>query len=272
MRSALKRFVQTAVKDSALLVDRVRPPEPGITILIYHRVGSGSGGEMDIAPGVFRDQMRSLRDTQRLLSLDQAADELSSGQVVEPGVVVTFDDGTADWVDHVLPIIDECSIPTTFYVATKFIDDHEPFPQDGRPISWAGLHQLASHELVTIGSHTHRHLVFDRLDPRTASDELRVCDELIEDHLGLTPTHFCYPKALPPSPDCAELVRRRYRTAVLAGTRANPSGSDLQRLARTPIQASDRGRHVRAKIAGGMGSEDRLRSVANRRRYRGVTT
>lgn len=58
-----------------------------------------------------------------------------------------------------------------------------------------------------------------------------------------------------------------------AGTRANPYGrTDRQRLARSPVQTSDGMRWFERKLAGGMGLEDRMRQLRNRRRYAGACT
>lgn len=124
---------------------------------------------------------------------------------------------------------------------------------------------------MTIGSHTHRHLLLDRLPTQEIDDELDRSIELIRDHLDIDPRHFAYPKAVAGSPTADAAVRRRFRTAVLAGTRANPPLTDLHRLRRSPVQASDSARWFRRKAVGGMHLEDDLRQLANRVRYRGAT-
>ena len=267
------------LKASAAAVDVVRRPHRGITFLIYHRVGAGNGGQMDLPLDVFEAQLDWLRDTQRVISLDQAADELSScvgaepgvGPGVEPGVVLTFDDGTTDWVDHVLPALERFSTPATFYVATEFVEEGVPFPSDGRPLDWVAVRELASSALVTIGSHTHRHLLLDRLPDEQIGDELDRSIELLSEHVDRPVAHFAYPKAVAGSPAADAAVRSRFRTAVLAGTRANRGGADLYRLARSPVQASDGSRWFHRKATGGLGAEDEMRQLANRVRYRGIT-
>ena len=89
--------------------------------------------------------------------------------------------------------------------------------------------------------------------------------------LGVEARHFCYPKALEPSAAADAEVRRRFDSAVLAGTRANTVGADPYRLARSPVQRSDGRRSFEAKAHGGLGTEDRIRVMLNRRRYRGAT-
>ena len=249
----------------------IRRPRPGVTILIYHRVGAGTGGQMDLSPAAFAEQLDWLAATQRVLSLDDALAELEDAGQHDPAVVVTFDDGTADWVDHVLPALDTAGVPATFYVATDFVDRQVPFPGDGTPLTWSGLAELASSELVTIGSHTHTHALLDRLDPALVADELDRSVELLGEHTGAAPEHFAYPKALAGSPAAEAMVRERFRSAVIAGTRANLPGADPYRLTRSPIQPSDRPAWFRRKAVGGMGAEDELRAAINRVRHRGRT-
>lgn len=271
MKSTAVAAARTALKTGSHLVDRVVAPARGIVVLIYHRVGHGSGGEMDLDPGAFRAQLEWLRDTIGVISLDDVVSRVSGSTPVQPAVALTFDDGTDDWLDHVLPALDRHRTPATFYVATDFVDRAVPFPGDGRPADWVALEELASSPLVTIGSHTHRHLLLDRLPTQEIDDELDRSIELIRDHLDIDPRHFAYPKAVAGSPTADAAVRRRFRTAVLAGTRANPPLTDLHRLRRSPVQASDSARWFRRKAVGGMHLEDDLRQLANRVRYRGAT-
>ena len=67
-------------------------------------------------------------------------------------------------------------------------------------------------------------------------------------------------------------MRQRFRSAAIAGSRANLAGADVHRLHRTPIQVSDGMRWFRRKAAGGMRLEDTARQLLNRGRYAGATT
>ena len=281
-RRAVTPVARTAVKSSAAAVDLVRRPTPGITILIYHRVGASTGGQMDLSPAAFDEQLAWLRATQRVLTLDQALIELGAeraagerasapGSPPGPagtGVVLTFDDGTADWVDHVLPALERHRVPATFYVATSFVDEQRPFPGDGVPITWDGLKELASSSLVTIGSHTHSHALMDRIPVPDIARELDRSVTLLWERVGVEAEHFCYPKALRGSAPAEAAIKVRFRSATLAGTRANLPGVDPYRLTRSPIQPTDGQRWFRRKATGGMAFENDLRDLLNRVRYR----
>jgi peptidoglycan/xylan/chitin deacetylase (PgdA/CDA1 family) len=128
---------------------------------------------------------------------------------------------------------------------------------------------MAATGLVTFGSHTHGHLLLDRLPPAQAADELDRSRTLIEDQVGAPARHFAYPKAVAPSPEVEPLVRERFRSAALGGNRPNPyGGTDVHRLTRTAVQVSDGNEYFVRKARGGMALEDSIRRAVNRVRYR----
>ncbi len=274
LRSSARRGLGTAVKATAAAADLVRRPSPGVVVLIYHRVGQRTTSNVDLAREVFDAQVGELADAGRIISIDDAADRIERGEPVvgPPPVVLTFDDGTADWVTEALPVLAAHRAPATFYVATDFVERGLPFPGDGAPISWTGLAELAASGLATIGSHTHSHALLDRTDGPTAAAELDRSVELIGERLGLACHHFAYPKALLGSDAARQEVASRFRTAAVAGSRSNPPGADLQRLGRTPVQVTDGMGWFRRKARGGLALEDDLRAVVSRGRYAGATT
>jgi peptidoglycan/xylan/chitin deacetylase (PgdA/CDA1 family) len=298
-RRGARSLALRAVKTMAAAGDVVRRPADGIVVLIYHRVGGGSGTEVDLPPQVFDEQMAWLAASGRVVTLDAAVDVLA-GDADAPGsdgtriegatvvgatvegatveevadlpdapIVVTFDDGTADLADVATPILARHGVPATVYLATRFVDEGVSFPDDGTPLSWAAVRDMAATGLVAFGSHTHAHLLLDRLPPAEAADELERSRELIEDHVGARAHHFAYPKAVAASPEVEPLVRARFRSAALGGNRPNVVGAtDVHRLARTAVQVSDGTRWFVRKAHGGMALEDTLRRAVNRLRYR----
>lgn len=263
------------MKATAAAYDLVRPAGAGLAVLIYHRVGGRTGVSVDLPRPLFAEQIAHLVHRYQALSIDEAAEHLAAGEPPrgKAAVVVTFDDGTADFVDEALPVLVEHAVPVVLYVATAFVEEQRSFPDHGRPVSWNGLRDALSTRLVTIGSHTHTHALLDRADAATAADELERSTSLLQDRLGVAVDHFAYPKALAGSPAAAAEVRRRFRTAALAGTRLNRwRDTDLHRLARTPVQVSDGMRWFARKADGGLRLEDGLRGLVNRRRYAGATT
>lgn len=271
----IRNFTQQTLKVAAATLDQFRRPPSGVVVLIYHRVGRRSGLEVDLPTSLFEQQMAALSERSAVRSLDAALDWLTSAdgdETTPPPVVVTFDDGTADLHDIAMPILEHYRIPSTLYVATEFIDAGLPFPADGRPISWRALADMSDSGLLTVGSHTHSHALLDRLPPRDAANEIETSNRLIEDHLGYTPAHFAYPKAVPPSATNDALIRSHYRSAALAGTHVNRrENTDVHRLARSPVQLGDDMRWFERKVEGGLAFEDDVRRAVNRWRYSHVS-
>lgn len=264
-RGALKLLKATSV-----VVDRVRPPVEGVVVLAYHRVGGRTSLQLDLDPEVFDDQMAELASSGRATQLGDAvaaACKSRANNGVDP-VAVTFDDGTADFIEHALASLVRHSIPATYYIATDFVEGQRPFPDNGTPVTWGGLAEAVSTGLVTVGSHTHTHAVLDRLDAETIDDELTRSAALIEDRLGTPCEHFAYPKGQAGSPAADQLVREKFQSAALADMRTNPYGAtDPHRLARSPIQRSDAMRWYRRKLDGGLSFEGEIRERLNERRY-----
>jgi peptidoglycan/xylan/chitin deacetylase (PgdA/CDA1 family) len=276
---AADRLLRRAMKATAAAADAVQRARGGVVVLLYHRVGGGAGLELDLPVDLFAAQADMLAASGRVVPLGDALARLAQppdGAATSTGgdpVVVTFDDGTADFVEHALPILERHRLPVTLYAATAFIDEGRAFPGDGRPVSWQGLADACATGLVDVGSHTHGHRLLDRLPPDEVDAELDRSIELIGGHLGRTPLDFAYPKAVPGSVIADRALRKRFRSAALAGTRPNPVGTtDPHRLARSPIQRADGMRWFEHKMRGGMALEDALRRTLSRRRYAGAIT
>jgi peptidoglycan/xylan/chitin deacetylase (PgdA/CDA1 family) len=264
-----------AVKEAARFRDEVIPPRHGVVALCYHRIGELSdAAEIDLPTSMFADQMAMVAD-RGVQRIDDALDALRSPEPpATDKSVVTFDDGTSDFVDVALPILVQYRIPAVLYVATSFVEHQRAFPDCGKPLSWAAIEDALSTGLVTIGSHSHNHALFDRIDRTTADNELRTSIEVLFARVGVLATHFAYPKALLPSDAAIErIVRDSFSSAAIGGTHANRYGeTNPYRLARSPVQRADGLRFFEQKLRGGMQLEDDVRRLANRVRYLGVHT
>jgi peptidoglycan/xylan/chitin deacetylase (PgdA/CDA1 family) len=212
-------------------------------MLLYHRVGAGSG-EISLAPAVLSEQLGHLAARERVLSLEQALRPDSPG-----GVVVTFDDGYRDFHEHALPLLERHRIPATLYLTTGLVEN-------GRDsLTWSDLREAVAGGLVTVGAHTHGHVDLSRASERTAELEVSRSQRLIEDRLGVACRHFAYPWAVG-SPAADAVVRRRFDSAAWDAWRTNRQGRlDRFRLGRTPVLRSDGRLFFRAKVRGLLDAE-----------------
>lgn len=277
--SALRGVSLRVLKTMAAAGDQIRQPPAGVVVLIYHRVGARAAVEIDLPEVDFDRQMAFLAESGRAVSLDTAVD-LLAGDAAEAGgrpvedlpdrpVVVTFDDGTLDLAEVALPVLVRHGVPATVYLATRFVEEGLEWPASGAPLTWSAAREMCGSGLVTFGSHTHSHLLLDRLPAAEAAEELDRSRGLIEERLQVEARHFAYPKAVAPSSAVEGLVRERFRSAALGGNRPNVVGAtDVHRLTRSAVQVSDGWRFFQRKADGGMVFEDRARRALNSLRYR----
>jgi hypothetical protein len=270
----LARVARRAVKAAAEASDLALGSHRGVVILLYHRVEPAFDLEINVRPDVFAAQMEVLEEEARVVTLAEALRLVNRPKLPRHDpVVVSFDDGTRDFVDVALPVLEQHGIPAVLYLATAFVEQQRPFPLGGRPLSWSALRDALTTGLLTIGSHTHDHLLLDRVPASSARRQIDASIALIEDRLGIRPLHFAYPKAIPGSPSAESWVRQRFRSGALAGTRPNRYGeTDPYRLYRSPVHASDRMRWFQRKLRGGMWLEGSLREATTSWRFRGCTT
>ena len=262
--------VPSLVRGAARRLDRAWPTREGLVVLIYHRVGGGSASAVDLDVAMFREQMQCLASEHTVLSLATAVEALAGGGRPR-GVVITFDDGAADFCDHAAPVMAELSLPSTLYLVTS-APDTGVLPWGPPAASWAALREARSTGLVAIESHTHDHRLLHHASAVEVADQLDRSITAIEEHLGYTPRHFAYPKAVAGNRAAHMAVAARFQSAALAGHRVNRSAADLQRLGRVPISRSDDLTVFRRKVVGGLRLEGAARDVYGRWRYRRATT
>jgi peptidoglycan/xylan/chitin deacetylase (PgdA/CDA1 family) len=124
-----REFLARRMRDVGLLrlLERVAR-RPGLLVLTYHRIGDPVGQPYyspiwSATPEAFRAQVARLRDTFRVLSLDEVVTLSESGFALsEPAALVTFDDGQRDNVEVALPILRELGVAATFFLPTALID------------------------------------------------------------------------------------------------------------------------------------------------------
>lgn len=87
-----------------------------IIVLLYHRVAElpSDPEQLAVSPSNFRQQLVYLKQHFSIVQFDEEWRGLQS-----PAVAITFDDGYADNLFQALPILEEVSVPATFFVSTE---------------------------------------------------------------------------------------------------------------------------------------------------------
>ena len=245
-------LVRKAVKLAAMPAGTAREAAGSdIVILLYHRVGAGRR-EIDLDRGAFERQLEHLASADQGRTLDDALD---SG-----GVVLTFDDGTGDFHEHALPLLERYRIPALLYLATGLVAGpggwgHRPSGPNGEgSLSWSQVEEAVAGGLVAIGSHTHTHADLSLADDALAEGEMRRSKDLIEDRIGRACNHFAYPWAVS-SPAADRAARRLFDSAALAWRTNRRARFDPFALGRLPVLRNDGPMFFQAKVSGRLDAE-----------------
>lgn len=104
-------------------------PRGSAVVLMYHRVAelTFDPWRLAVSPGWFDEHMAVLRKSFRPLSLTELADATAGGEVPPRAVVVTFDDGYRDVLEHAKPSLEAHGVPATVFVTSGYVDSGEEF-------------------------------------------------------------------------------------------------------------------------------------------------
>lgn len=174
-----------------------------VPILLYHSVSDTSSERFrpwTVSPQAFDEQMRHLRDNQYTpLAVTQFVQAIEAGAIhtIEHPVVITFDDGFADFYTDAYPILGKYACPATIYIVTGYVGQTSRWlareGEGGRPMmTWEHIAEISAGG-IECGGHTHHHPQLDLVSPATARDEIARSKAELEQHLGAAVASFAYP-------------------------------------------------------------------------------
>lgn len=180
---------------------------PPVPVLMYHSIGGT--GRLAVRSEVFAEQLAYLGDS--------GFTPLPFGSRARPAerpVVITFDDGYADFHEHALPVLDRFGFTATVFVTTGWLHDAGPYAAGrppGRMLTWRQVEEVAAAG-VEIGAHGHSHAQLDQLGTGELREELRLSRALLQDRLGSPVPTMAYPYGY-----SSARVRREVRACGYAG-------------------------------------------------------
>jgi peptidoglycan/xylan/chitin deacetylase (PgdA/CDA1 family) len=217
-----------------------------IPILMYHSVADESRGVLapfTLSPDLFYDHMRHLHDEgYRTYSVSAYLEELDGGRPLPPkSVVLTFDDGYADFHEAALPVLAEHGLSATLYVTTGVLDGDTDWlpahPADRRPaLSQTQLEEVAAAG-IECGAHTHTHPQLDVLEVDHAATEIRESKDILEQRLQRSVSTFAYPFGYYDRSVRHTVIEAGFRSACAVGDVVNTVESDRYALPRQTIKA-----------------------------------
>jgi peptidoglycan/xylan/chitin deacetylase (PgdA/CDA1 family) len=242
----MMRLQQLALKIVSECVSLVRLPfkkKSGLRILTYHSIGSSTYGDY------------SGLNTVSIERFIQHMDVVASMQSVplnelvipqgELNISVTFDDGYADNLYVVAPLLAARKIPYTVFVATDFIKNKTK--SFLTPIE---LKQLSMSPGASIGAHSLTHTNLTLCGKAALQNELEGSKHYIEDLIGLPVTEFAYPYGFADMRVRDAVLEAGYEVAACSRFDINKHNRDALMLNRCVVLSSDTSRSFKQKIFG----------------------
>jgi peptidoglycan/xylan/chitin deacetylase (PgdA/CDA1 family) len=110
-------------------------------------------------------------------------------------VVITFDDGFADFAQHAAPTLAAARMTATLYVSTAYVGETSSWlgsAGEQPMLTWSDIDDVAALG-IEIGAHGHEHRALDELPGAKAQTNILESKNRLETHLGLPVESFAYP-------------------------------------------------------------------------------
>lgn len=211
-----------------------------VPILTYHSLDD-SGAVTSVAPRDFREHMQILNQRGftgiSLAALVKSWD--GRGTLPLRPVVITFDDGFANVLEHAAPLLADLGFRATMFVVTGRCGLTNDWPNQVADaprlplLSWAELAQMATAGFE-IGAHGVTHRPLTEIPQSEAAKEIVESKAAIEDRLGQAVQTFAYPFGLFDR-DVYNVVSEQFRAACSAKLATARSTCDRHRLPRLDV-------------------------------------
>lgn len=185
------------------LVGRFFPTRPesrkGVRVLAYHRVRPDADDPRSLPPHLFRCHLEILKEEGwQVIGLGDLLRSLGDGMgLPERAILLTFDDGYADFYEFAAPIIQGEGMTATLFMLAGYIGrcartySEADYPKD-QFLSAEQLRDL--HRAgIEIGSHGLSHVPLAKLPFPEAEREIALSRDLLSDLLGAPVRAFSFP-------------------------------------------------------------------------------
>ena len=207
----------------------------GIPILMYHYIDDIPVPSA-IHPDLFRKEMAFIKKNCNPITIGDLI-EYVEGQKTLPNnsVLITFDDGTADFYYNAFPIIKRLNIPVVLYITTGYIASYMPSLSHNwkyKMLSWDEIMEISQYKNIEIGSHSVTHQRFNLISNDKIKHEVVKSKDILEKNIGRSVIHFSYPKGYTNREIIKIIKDAGYKTAVTSDNGYVRVGDDLYALKR----------------------------------------
>lgn len=173
-----------------------------IPILMYHSVAPAAPDgfrRWTVTPEVFTEHVVALQSEGYTgLTMSDALNRIEQGRSMpKRPVLVTFDDGFADFASTAMPILARYDVPATLYVTTGYLGATSrwlgPGPAGRIPMLTSGDLGSIGRSHVEVGAHSRSHAMLDLLPPSHLDGEVGEVRDELRQMTGQQVISFAYP-------------------------------------------------------------------------------
>lgn len=243
-------------------------------ILMYHSIDADPPerfAAFAVSPARFDGHLRLVREQGfQFLSVSEFAAARDIGRVPERAVVLTFDDGFADFYYEAAPILARHDARATLYAVAGLIGKTSRWLEDigagaSPMLTWRQLRDVG-HAGVEIGAHSMTHPALDCIPLQQAREEIAQSRRLIEEAIAHEVRSFAYPYGYYSRAVRDLLPACGYRSACAVGYAHSGPDDDVFALRRHIVRGDMADAQLLAILHGAVPSPgmmfDRLRSQA----------
>jgi peptidoglycan/xylan/chitin deacetylase (PgdA/CDA1 family) len=216
-----------------------------IPILMYHAVAEHPAAAtrgLSVRPEMLAAQLALLRQQGfTTLTFSRLGAALRDGAALpERPIVLTFDDGYADFHHEALPRLVRYGATATLFVTTGWVADagkHAAGLPLDRMLHWSQIDEVLAAGFE-VGAHSHSHAQLDQLPDAALRQELSLSKVLLEDRLGQEVPALAYPYGYSSARVREAVCAAGYRHAAAVSNAAARPNADLVALPRLTIRRS----------------------------------
>ncbi|HLG64750.1 MAG TPA: polysaccharide deacetylase family protein [Ktedonosporobacter sp.] len=154
-----------------------------IPVLTYHSISLTAQDYNSVSAAAFAEQMAWIARYRRPLTLAEAQTALKTHRVPKDAVLITFDDGYREVLEHAVPLLLKYAIPAVFFLLIEALGSDDRWNPRAEVIrehfTPEEVYQLAHVPGITIGAHGFTHQRITRFE------EYRMVAEMVGAKAGL---------------------------------------------------------------------------------------
>jgi len=215
-------------------------PSQPVPILTYHNIGEAPAGATHRGLYLTADKFRAHLDIlerhgYRGVSMEQGLAVLR-GERRDRIAIITFDDGYVDTFEEALPALQAKGFTATCYFVSGRLGSFNAWDSDEVRIQKPLMNLRCARQWLAagmgIGSHTVSHPRLTQLDQRSMQREIVESKKLLEQSLGTSVDHFCFPYGDHDAACVQAVIDAGYSTAVTTQRARVDRGTRLHALPR----------------------------------------